>query len=312
MARTGAGRIGAETTTRELMVLVAALQQEGDRLTPEAVQLRLGKTRDEAEHLLYLVGTMMPDESASLTLPILIDEETGEITDAGGEGLRGRTLRLTRAETLAVKAALAQLGFADDDPLVRRLDGALAPGELDEDVVSRMLGPTGTGDAADAREALARAMADGAAVGFDYRKVGCNAVEHRRVRPERFEQNDGAWLLVGTDLDRQAQRKFRLDRISGIERLQTGQVPLQHASGEKPAQADGPRTVTLTFDDAHWLELLPWHDLIPVKRRALTFTTPWYGGSWLPRMVAACGGHATTDDAELAAATRRIAASCLQ
>ena len=308
VARTGAGRIGAEATTRELMVLVAALQQEGDRLTPEAVQQRLGKTREEAEHLLYLVSTMMPDESASLTLPILIDDETGEITDAGGEGLRGRTLRLTRAETLAVKAALTQLGFAEDDPLVARLDDALALDELDEDVVSRMLAPVGAEEAAGIREALARAMAEGSAVEFDYRKAGSTAPERRHVRPERFEQNDGAWLLVGADLDRQAQRKFRLDRMSDVGKLTKGLSLCQ------PAADDGKesRSVTVTFDDPHWLELLPWHDLTPVKRRALTFTTPWYGGSWLPRMIAACGGHVTTDDAALLAAVRDLASSLLQ
>lgn len=60
--------------------------------------------------------------------------------------------------------------------------------------------------------------------------------------------------------------------------------------------------VRLTFGDERYLDLLAWHDLrvttgpgtVPVEAE-----TPYYGGSWLPRMVAACGGTVRCDDAEV-------------
>lgn len=45
--------------------------------------------------------------------------------------------------------------------------------------------------------------------------------------------------------------------------------------------------------------------------REVVATTTWYGGDWLPRMLCACGGTATTDDPELAARMRAIAAEQL-
>lgn len=45
--------------------------------------------------------------------------------------------------------------------------------------------------------------------------------------------------------------------------------------------------------------------------REVGATTTWYGGDWLPRMLCACGGTATTDDPELAARMRTIAAEQL-
>ena len=40
--------------------------------------------------------------------------------------------------------------------------------------------------------------------------------------------------------------------------------------------------------------------------------TAWYGGMWLPRMIAACGGHVTRDDPMLAAAVHGLAAAELR
>ena len=44
---------------------------------------------------------------------------------------------------------------------------------------------------------------------------------------------------------------------------------------------------------------------------AVKATTTWYGNDWLPHMLCACGGTATTDDPELAARMRTIAAEQL-
>lgn len=305
----GAGRIGGLELAREFVAVIASLNGEGAEVTVDAVAARLGKTRAEAEALvdqLYAVSTN-PEES--IYLPVYEDED-GSVKVESRAGAPGRALRLTPQETAAVRCALSWLGVPEDDPLARQMAEQLAAGNFDRTSVERILAPAGDGADEEARAACARAMAEASAVEFAYRKCGSSAEECRHVVPRSFDPNDGAWLLVGFDLDRRGERRFRLDRMSDV-RL-TGPAPA--ASGATQGEKDaGPafHTVTLTFDDAHWVELLPWHDLSPVRGRDLTYHTPWYGGNWLPRMLAACGGHAVTDDTELADAARQVAASYL-
>ena len=301
----GAGRIGGLEMAREFVAVIASLNSEGAEVTVEAVAARLGKTHEEAEALIDQLYGVSTNPEESIYLPVYADDD-GSVRVEASAGMPGRALRLTSQETAAVKCALAWLGVPEDDPFALKMTEQLGAGGFDSASVARVLAPAGNAADEDVRETCARAMAEGAELEFDYRKVGSSEVERRHVRPERFDPNDGAWLLEGFDLLRQGKRRFRLDRIEDV-RLVEGGGPAHTVA----ASQDAPRTVTITFDSPHWVELLPWHDLTPVKRRELTYTTPWYGGDWLPRMIAACGGHATCDDKEVAGAARAIATAWL-
>ena len=138
---------------------------------------------------------------------------------------------------------------------------------------------------------------------FSYRKSPDAAAEERLVRPEGLRHEDGSWYLDALDLGRRARRTFRLDRMEGARGV-AARGPLARAE----AEAGGGREVRISFSDPSYLDLLPWHDL-RVERTAdgVQGVTPYYGGMWLPRMLAACGGTATTDDAEVAALARSYA-----
>lgn len=60
---------------------------------------------------------------------------------------------------------------------------------------------------------LFEAIRTDADVAFEYRG------DHRRVAPAQLRFHGGRWYLVGHDLDRQAARTFRVDRIEGIPSL---------------------------------------------------------------------------------------------
>ena len=83
---------------------------------------------------------------------------------------------------------------------------------------------------------------------------------------------------------------------------------------EAPAPGAG-RTVAITFTDSTYLDLLPWHDLKILTRddgeAPIVAETPYYGGMWLPRMIAACAGTAHTNDAEVTALVRAYAEQTL-
>ena len=72
----------------------------------------------------------------------------------------------------------------------------------------------------------------------------------------------------------------------------------------------------VSFSDPRYLDLLPWHDLKVLSRgdggAPVVAETPYYGGMWLPRMIAACAGTAHTNDAEVTALVRAYAKSALE
>ena len=74
--------------------------------------------------------------------------------------------------------------------------------------------------------------------------------------------------------------------------------------------AETAREVRVTFRDERFLSLLPWHGLVVEGRDedgSVRTRTAYYGGEWLVRMLAACGGTAVTDDEGLAGRVREYA-----
>ncbi len=61
------------------------------------------------------------------------------------------------------------------------------------------------------------AMEEGVRVEFDYRNAE-GELRRRKVEPLRVESMDANWYLRGWDLDREAARTFRLDRMSNVTR----------------------------------------------------------------------------------------------
>lgn len=68
----------------------------------------------------------------------------------------------------------------------------------------------------DVLEPLAHAAREGIEIEFDYLAAGRRRGERRSVRPWAVYLHRGQWYLSGFDLTREADRLFRVDRISGL------------------------------------------------------------------------------------------------
>ena len=298
----GAGRHGALDEARELVSLLTSLSEAGDALAPDAVAERLGVSRERANKLIGLVLTSAAGDGS--VLPLVEDGE--EVTLLLSDGMRGRSLRLTRSETLALVAALERLGVPGDDPLRARLESSLSA-LVSEEQARRTLGASDSPVSTQVT-ACARALAGRRALSFSYRKPG-SAPERRLAAPLGLRHEDGTWYLDARDLERGGERTFRLDRMSDM--ADGGAVAAQgHEADNREA-----RLVRVYFSDPRYLDLLPWHDLEVLSRddgeAPIVAETPYYGGMWLPRMIAACAGTAHTNDAEVTALVRAYAGQAL-
>ena len=292
--RPGRGRKGGGERLRQMLVLISALDEAGDTLSVESIRQRLSISREDAEKLMSMLVEVAGDEGSYV--PLAMSDDGSEISLAYGDGAKGRAVRLTCAETFAILSALDQMGVPADDPMRKSVQEAFADTSVEAEDVERLSAPLGTISAARTLEVCVRAIMDQTRLTFLYKGSRDDAARERTVDPTGVHQEDGIWYLDGFDIDRQAPRVFRLDRASDAREKGKAEP---HPAPRPNTDADH-RLVTLTFDDAHYLDLFDWHE---TSRRDLpdgsvVVRTP-YLGDWLPRHVAACGRHVSCNDAIL-------------
>ena len=136
-----AGRTGGVDAAREIVSVIGALSTEGDEVNPGAIASRMGKTPEEASKFMDMLLYLGTDDVGLKLCAEFDDDDTPYFVDSAA----GRPLRLTKAETLAVQAALAWMGTPEDDPLAATVNRALGAPDFDGKTVHRMLAPAGLG-----------------------------------------------------------------------------------------------------------------------------------------------------------------------
>lgn len=309
MTRGAVGRPSADLRTRELIALIGALRDQGSSITAGAISTRLGVSPERARELIMLILTSCTSTSAQL--PLGISEDEDELVLCFARGVHGRPLRFTRGEAAAVEDALDLLGLPRDDALRDDVRAAYGPSGVDE------LGAAASRERVDASlahgqseilEACSHALIEEAGLAFGYRGGSAGAPERRHVKPLALRVESERWYLDAYDYDREAGRTFRIDRMADPH--VTGDM----GADDPEASFGATRHVRIAFADEHLLELLEWPQLVIEgrERGRLVASIPYYGGPWLARRIAACGGSATTDDEELVASVREVAASLLE
>ncbi len=296
------GRRGGSEETRELMALVSSLSTEGATLTVEGISARLGVDRERARFLLELVLTTC--SGSKYHLPISLSDDFALVLSRS-QGVVGRAIRLTKAETDALLAALDELGLPDDDPL--RLDvveafaheGTVVPPDDDSKALPSV------DDLSDTLEACSRALITKASLSFAYQSSYQDEPMVRHAVPVQIVHEDDLWYLDARDLGRRALRTFRIDKMQDV-RVAAAIPAKQLAEIDETPEV---RKAIVAFTDPHLLETLDWPKLeaLGMREGAVVTTIPFYGGTWLPRHLAACGGTVTVDDTALASTIRRTA-----
>ena len=297
------GRLGSALLIRQLMTIASSLTDEGEVLTADQIAQSLGIDYDQARHLIMLM-TMSGSESYTY-LPVMFDDDYREVFLMQGAQLSAPRLRLTRSESIALSAALDELGIDSDDPLAKKLSSAYAQASFSEQDVRRLLELPNTPSNATLVKTLSQAISHSHVLDFAYQPVTGKATGRRHVIPQRIRRNDDSWYLDAYDLDREAERVFRIDRMSDVcEHESSKVIPTQE-------RRDTKQMVVVRLEDPSYLELFYWEGLQMLARdeRGVVVRLPYYGGSWLPRHLAACGSAVCVSSHELAEDIVRCAQS---
>lgn len=297
---------------RELMALVGALRADGDTVEAEAVAARLGVGPERAQRLVDLLTEAGGDSYAS-ALPLALDDDNSVTLMAGfANATRGRSLRLTAAEARALEAAFDAIGLDGTDDLRARITAGYWPETAGAPDMASLVAAGETAGDPEVLTGLARAILAGKAIEFAYTPTSVPGaprrgapLRRRHAGPVGLRHEGDRWYLDAYDLDRQADRHFRLDRMSGLAVTEHGWQRTSRPSTE------GPRLVGLTFTDRTLIDLFDWHGLRVLARRksGVECEIAWYPGSqWLPRHIAASGAGVKVDDPELARAAAGYAA----
>ena len=309
--RSSSGRKDATERIRELVSLLGSLSKTGDTVTLDAISSRLGISHEDAKALMDIVCQASGEESSGLL--ISANDDLTEYTLQYPE-VRGRPIRLTSAETVAVVHALDRAGIDDGDPLRSRLNEAFSSPEIQEDMVRKSLAENRAFPAQDVGETLfccARAQADRREIVFSYRGIKDERPHTRRAMVMQLFASHDIWYVQALDLNLHQERTFRIDRMSGITIGNTAE-PQTTLSKD----SSNTRMIRITFSSEDCLTALEWNELRVLHRSegCITCEIPYYGPQslWLVRRIAACGDSIRVEDQELAAAVREYVTQLLK
>lgn len=201
---------------RLLSIVPWIAHHDGPRIDEVCERFHLGRDELLADlEVVFMVG--IPPYTPDTLIEVFTEDE--RVWIHLGDFFR-RPLRLTVAQGLALLtagAAVASTPGADPDgPLAHAL--AKVGAALGSSGVAPLDVELGAGDT-NLLGTLREAVSDGRSVRLDYYTAGRDDQEVRVVEPYRVYSRDGSWYLLGWCHRAEAQRVFRVDRISAVELL---------------------------------------------------------------------------------------------
>lgn len=300
-----------ERLRRLLLVVPYIVRNPGVAI--DAVAEAFAVPRDELiEDLSLLFFTGTPPYSPGDLIDIDIDEDDG-VTITMADYFE-RPFAMTRPEALdlsfRVRAAAAAM---PDDPTLAgalaKLDGIL--GEAGQAV--RI--DTMPSDAPDHIDVIARAAAEHRVVRITYHAASSGERSEREIEPEEVFLGIGAWYVDAWDRSRDAERLFRIDRVSAVTETGEGFEPRGLRGSDRPLYRVTEDDVAVRLrlaPPARWVaEYYTVEDAVE-EGEDLLVTVRSSHRAWLLRLLLRLGAHATVIEAPgIVADLRALAASLL-
>ena len=278
----------AQSLTRLLAIVPWVAAQESVPI--DEICRRFDLTRDELLadlDIVFLVGVhpFTPDQ----LIEVRIEDDRVSIDYAD---YFARPLSLTPEQGLALVTAGASMlaipGADPEGPLARGLDKLAARLGLDRERLDVDLGEA----AGDTLSQLQRAVADHRSVRIEYYAFGRDEYTVRTLDPSVVRADRGQWYVSGWCHSAEAERTFRVDRITDLEVLDaTFEPPDEPIEPAVFASPDGHPRVVLHVDPGHdWLaDQYPTDHVERDPDGAMTITLPVAAEAWLERLLLQLG-----------------------
>ena len=291
------GRKDGTERVRELVALLGSLSEVGDTISLDAISSRLGISHDEARTMMDIICMASGEETGGLLISSNDDETEYTLQYLN---TRGRPLRLTTPETMAVLHALDLAGIDEDDQLRTHLSEALtSPTVLIEEVRKSLGAPSEDPSLL----ACAQSQAQHRLLSFRYQGIRDNEPRTRTVLVRRLRLSGEHWHVDAFDTEIEQDRTFRIDRMSD---------PVLGGPASLPQEEYTEQTeVRVTFHDMKYLTMFDWPNLRITSEHAgvIQGILPYYdnGSTWLLRRICACRGTLVVEDERIMQAAREYA-----
>lgn len=235
-----------EHVTSALWILEALTAAPGHRMDARTVQREIDCSAEELDAYLELLSNLADRQGGGRAV-VLHD---GDDLVLVGDAAHMRPLRLTEGEGAALSHVLETLNL--DHDLADRLRRSLI-GSADDtaSVAERLISDTRVFGSW--YQTLAEAAADGVRIRIRYRAQTDNEPRERTVDPIALETTAESTYLIAWNVDKRAERRYRLDRIDQVlltDESVERHTPDHQTVDESLAQNGEPVTVTCSTDNA--------------------------------------------------------------
>lgn len=273
----------------DMMERLTAAQDE--RIEIEAFSQEHGISREQTIEILEMLQGLADEQTGS---HIALDLRNESIFLSGDAG-RLDPVRLTPAESLALRRVLTHCKIPDDvrerveSALCSSIRGAGERGDLDRLMGGdRLLGGF--------YPIISEAIAFGARLEISYRAEGEDEPRTRIVDPMLIEVSGDAAYLVAWNIEKDAQRSYRLDRIAGAALTDDSieSHALSPCSAAESLRAHG-ESAELRFKDPSVLALRDWEGIHRDETRdaedgTVITRVSYTSKPWLFSQIVASGG----------------------
>lgn len=278
-----------------LNILARLSTAPGQRVALDELASMLSLTPEQTERI--IAGLMELADSVS-GARIVLSIEDGMVR-LSGDAARMQPLRLAPDEAIALHSALTRYQLNDD--VWQRLQHNLMPAGTDE---GARIDLRTSDDALFGRfwPRLCEALQDGVRIEILYRSQDAPVARRRTVDAGFIELADEGAYLTAWDIQRDAQRRYRLDRIEDLSFTPDSAVrhPFRRTSLQDSLHRQGER-VTLLFESVDQARQTGWAglELKRAQQRREGVMIPAYitSRAWLFDQLLAAGGSIRLLDA---------------
>lgn len=245
----------------------------------------LGVQASDLDRIVEIVSSLS-DRSTGVRAIIDMDEKTISL---GGDAARLVPLRLSINDAAVLRYVLASLNIDQSTRL--RIQAALDdPSQLQTQMIS-LAEPARYGSF---YQKLLEAIEDGVRLLMGYRSIDEKEPRVRTIDPYRLVSEESATYLDAWDVDQDAQRKYRLDRISSLEVTEESAIhhPFDRTDIQKSLEKSSIRA--LVRCNKSYLPLITWSGIMRTEDQddeTVVLEICLASKSWLFDQVLAAAGN---------------------